>query len=77
MAVTEIMRDPEFVPTMESQHERVLSRGAPCFFCGEWIEPETPGTFRLLVLNPSREAEYATHDACLEHVRHPSVPPPS
>jgi hypothetical protein len=77
MAVTEIMRDPEFEPTMEPRHERVLSRGAPCLFCGEWIEPETPETFRLVVLNPTREAEYAAHDACLERVRHPSVAPPS
>jgi hypothetical protein len=76
MAVTEVMRDPEFVPTPEQHEERVLARGAPCLFCGEWIEPDTAETFRVLVVSSSREAEYASHAACLEKVRHPAVSPP-
>ena len=76
MAVTEVMHDPEFVPTLETNEQRVISRGAPCLFCGEWIDPGSETAFRVIVLSPSREAEYAAHDQCLEGVRHPSVPPP-
>jgi len=77
MAVTEVMRDPEYVPTMEVTEERALTRGMPCLFCGEWIEPGAEDAFRMLVLSTAKEADYASHAACLEKARHPSVPPPS
>jgi hypothetical protein len=77
MAVTEVMHDPEFVPTLETNEQRVIVRGAPCLFCGEWIDSGSEAAFRVLVLSSSREGEYAAHSTCLEAVRHPSVPLPS
>jgi hypothetical protein len=77
MAVTEVMRDPEFVETPERREVRALARGAPCVFCAEWIEPEATDAYRVLVSNPPREAEYAAHESCFESAKHPSVPLPS
>jgi hypothetical protein len=77
MAVTEVMHDPERRDIPERQEERVLERGGPCLVCGEWIEADARDTYRVLVSNPPREAEYACHEACFERVKHPTVQAPS
>ena len=77
MAVTEVMHDPNRTPIAEEHEQRALSRGGPCLVCGEWIEPEDEGVFRVHVSNPPRDAEYALHEACFERVKHPSVPSPA
>jgi hypothetical protein len=77
VAVTEVMIDPHRVDIEEQREERPLSRGGSCLVCGDWIEPDAPNVYRVLVSQPPREAEYACHEACFDRVRHPSVRAPT
>jgi hypothetical protein len=77
MAITEVMHDPHRVEIPDREEERVLTRGAPCLVCGEWIEADARDAFRVLVSSPPRGGEYACHEACFERVKHPSVPAPA
>ena len=49
MAVTEVMIDPHRVDIEEQREERTLSRGGSCLVCGDWIEPDAPNVYRVLV----------------------------
>ena len=77
VAVDRVMRDPEWVEIPERSEQQGRARGGLCLVCGEWIEPDASDVFRVLVSNPPREAEYVCHEACLERVRHASVPGPA
>ena len=77
MAVTEVMHDPHRVDIEEQREQRTLSRGGACLVCGEWIESDAPDAYRVLVSSPPREAEYACHEACVDRVKHPTLPAPS
>jgi hypothetical protein len=77
VAVTEVMHDPHRVDIEERREQHGVTRAAPCLVCGEWIEARAPDSYRVLVSNPPREAEYACHEICFERVRHASVAKPA